>query len=143
MIYMLYRLRKPAGYRSGAVAGRRGPTGRTRRRRLTELPARGKLSVVERRPDIRRVLTNLLLVLILCAAQAGIALHGAEHDAQTAQSSLCAACIAADHLTSASVDVGSAAALTVCGNVPHVTPQRAVPAARTHHAHPRGPPAAA
>ncbi len=89
------------------------------------------------------MLPNLLLVILLCTAQAGIALHGAEHDAQTAQSSLCASCVAADHLSSASIDVQSDGVPAVDSGFASSPAGRTCPSNRTDHADPRGPPAAA
>ncbi|MDH5345904.1 MAG: hypothetical protein OEW59_09085, partial [Gammaproteobacteria bacterium] len=81
------------------------------------------------------------LAMLLVGAQLMVATHALEHDAGNAQSTVCAACVAAGQLNAVAVDSGA-----LPGPMEFSSIRRAAPAFRPHTtdapaARQRGPPA--
>lgn len=86
---------------------------------------------------------GVLLAIMLIAAQSLIAAHALEHETGNAQNPVCAACVAAAQLSSATVDSGCSPAVAAYTSVHHAAPPFRRAGTLTLTARQRGPPALA
>ena len=83
----------------------------------------------------------LLLAIVLVMAQAGAAVHAAEHEFAAPAGKVCSTCVAAEQLSTASVDDPSPAPAVPAGAIRTAPGRDAIVSARTLPRQPRGPPA--
>lgn len=94
-------------------------------------------------PRLRKrpgLIENLMLAIILFAAQALASAHGLEHDTGKSQSPVCAACVAASQLGAACVDSGTSTTAVRHASVAAFSPAYPVVSACPLPIRQRGPP---